>query len=171
MKKDILKKHAKEYQQHKRRLRQFISRNEDTLTEKEAPLVAAAEKSAWEKVDCLSCANCCKTMSPTYTKEDIHRIAGHLDMTPAAFKKKWLQFDKKSRDWMNASTPCQFLDLKTNMCQIYAVRPADCAGFPHFMKQPFKDYFYIHKQNIEYCPATLAMITKLEQLLQERKKK
>ncbi len=170
MNNNLLKRHAKDFQKNRKRLRAFITRNEDKMSEKDVPLVAEAEKAAWQKINCLDCANCCKTMSPTYTKADIDRISAHLGMTPAEFKKKWLYYDRENRDWMNKSTPCQFLDLKTNMCTIYAVRPDDCAGFPHFMKRPFKDYFYIHKQNIEYCPATMEMIKKLEELKKEQKK-
>lgn len=120
------------------------------------------DKEVWSQIDCLSCANCCKVMSPTYTKEDIKRIAVHLGMKPKAFKAKWLYLDKRDNDWMNKTRPCQFLDLKTNMCSIYEVRPVDCAGFPHLTKKPIADYFYIHKQNIEYCPATLLFVEKLK---------
>jgi Fe-S-cluster containining protein len=49
------------------------------------------------------------------------------------------------------------------MCTIYEVRPADCADFPHFHRRPSTDYFYIHKQNIEYCPATMLLIEKLKE--------
>src|SRR5688500_1304809 len=55
----------------------------------------------WQNVDCLSCANCCKTMSPTYTRKDILRISKHLGMSAKAFTEKWLQYDKKDGDWMN----------------------------------------------------------------------
>lgn len=64
---------------------------------------------------------------------------------------------------MNRSQPCQFLDLTTNMCSIYEVRPADCADFPHFHRRPATDYFYIHKQNIQYCPATMLLIENLKE--------
>jgi hypothetical protein len=63
---------------------------------------------------------------------------------------------------MNVKQPCQFLDLKTNMCSIYEVRPADCAGFPHLSKKKAVDYMHVHKQNIEYCPATFKMVEKLK---------
>ena len=120
------------------------------------------DKEVWEEVHCLSCANCCKVMSPTYTPQDIKRISAHLGMKPKDLKEKWLYKDKKSGDWMNQTQPCQFLDLKTNMCTIYEVRPVDCADFPHFLKKPQKDYLYINKQNIEYCPASMLMIEKLK---------
>lgn len=167
---NLLRHHAKEFQKNRKRLRQFITRNEDTISEKDAPLLADAEKTAWEKVNCLDCANCCKVMTPTYTKADIERISTYLKMTPTEFKKKWLVYERESRSWVNKSRPCQFLDLKTNKCTIYEVRPADCAGFPHLQKRPFKDYFYLHKQNIEYCPATLEMVKKFEELKKQQKK-
>ena len=34
----------------------------------------------FEEIDCLSCANCCKTTGPLYTEKDIERIAKHLRM-------------------------------------------------------------------------------------------
>jgi Fe-S-cluster containining protein len=119
------------------------------------------DKEVWEETDCLTCANCCKKMTPTFTNADIKRIAEHLKMTPDAFKAKWLYFDKKDGDWMNTKQPCQFLDLKTNMCNIYDVRPADCAGFPHFTKKQPVLYLHVHQQNVEYCPATYKMVEKM----------
>ena len=115
----------------------------------------------WKETDCLSCANCCKKMSPTYTFKDIRRISNHLGMTPAQFKAKWLYYDKKEGDWLNRSLPCQFLDLKTNLCTIYPVRPDDCAGFPHLAKRKMVDYMHVHKQNISYCPATFKLVEKM----------
>lgn len=165
----VVRKHHKKYEAGRKSLRNFITRAEKILSPKHAPMVQQAEDDAWKKIDCLSCANCCKTMSPTYTQADIKRISKHLGMTTAAFKKKWLYREEDTKDWMNVSQPCQFLDLKTNKCKIYEVRPADCAGFPHLNKQPYKDYFYIHNQNIEYCPATLAMLERLKELMAGKK--
>ena len=84
-------------------------------------------------------------------------------MRPKDFKEKWLYREKKGNDWMNKSQPCQFLDLKSNMCSIYEVRPLDCAGFPHLTKKPITDYMHVHKQNIEYCPATMLFVEKLKE--------
>lgn len=103
-------------------------------------------------------------MSPTYSNADIRRIAAHLEMTVEAFREKWLRKDREG-DWLNKSTPCQFFDLKTNMCGIYEVRPADCAGFPHLGKRKMVDYMHVHKQNIELCPATLKMVERMEEVV------
>ena len=146
---------------HKKSLRSFLTRLQKNVPRGIDRTVGLTEKEVWNEVSCIGCANCCKVMSPTYTAKDIRRIAGHLQMTPADFKQKWLYKDR-SGDWMNKSTPCQFLDLSTNMCSIYAVRPADCAGFPHLSKRRFEEFVHVHKQNIELCPATFRMIEKLK---------
>jgi Fe-S-cluster containining protein len=85
-------------------------------------------------------------------------------MTPKEFKEKWLEYDKEDKDWLNQQQPCQFLNLKNNMCSIYEVRPADCAGFPHLTKKKFTEYIHVHKQNVEYCPATYKLVEKMKAL-------
>jgi uncharacterized protein len=123
--------------------------------------ITALEKEVWKEIDCLSCANCCKTMTPTYNARDLKRISAHFKMTVADFKKKYLKQERGGeRDWMNKWTPCQFLNLDDNKCSIYAIRPDDCSGFPHLTKK-FKDYVHIHKQNVEYCPATHRLVEKM----------
>ena len=148
-----------------KQLKSFLSKLEkktpkglDQLTKKVSPEV-------WKEVDCLSCANCCKTMSPTFTPTDIKRIANHFEMTPAAFKEKWLVYDKKDNDWLNKLQPCQFLNMKTNMCSIYDIRPADCSGFPHLTKRKMTEYMHVHKKKVELCPATYKKVEKMQSLI------
>lgn len=142
-------------------MRRFLSR-----LEKQAPRgldakIAVLEKEVWAETDCLSCANCCKTMTPTFNAQDLKRISAHFKMTVEEFQHKWLRKEKGgARDWLNKTEPCQFLNLKDNKCSIYEIRPADCAGFPHLSKK-FKDYVHIHKQNVEYCPATYRLVEKM----------
>ena len=148
----------------RRRFRIFLSRIEKNPPKDLKLMAVEADRRAWAETDCLSCANCCKTMSPTYTPEDIKRIAKHLDMTPRAFKEKWLYKDKIG-DWMNVKQPCQFLNLTDNKCSIYEVRPADCSGFPHHDKKKTTDYIHVYKQNVELCPATYKWVEKMMELM------
>jgi uncharacterized protein len=152
----------------KRRFRLYLSRLEKNPPKNLPSIAALADQQTWKEVDCLSCGNCCKTMSPTYTLADIKRIADHLGITAAAFKEKYLYKDKTDGDWMNVQQPCQFLNLSDNKCSIYEVRPADCAGFPHHHKRKMADYMHVFKQNVEYCPATYKWVEKM-MLLTERK--
>jgi len=145
----------------KNSLRKFLSKLQKNPPRKLDDLTATVEKEVWREIDCLTCANCCKTMSPTYTAGDIKRISSHFDMAVPEFKEKWLRKERGTGDWLNKSTPCQFLDLDTNMCSIYEIRPLDCVGFPHLPKKKMVEYMHVHKQNLEFCPATYRMIEKM----------
>ncbi len=147
----------------KRSLRSFLTRIKNNPPRHLDILAEKIDMEVWKEIDCRSCANCCKTMSPTYNKKDIKRISSHLDMTAGDFKEKWLTFDKSDGEWINKQVPCQFLDPDTNMCGIYEIRPDDCRGFPHFTKKKMVDYIHVHRQNIELCPATFKMVERMQQ--------
>lgn len=152
----------------KGRLQAFVQRVDDFPPDNLDTICSESEIAVWNEIDCTTCANCCKRMSPTYTPADIKRIAAHLGMSIAEFKKKWLYREEEdTKDWLNVRMPCQFLDLNTNRCTIYEVRPTDCATFPHLAKKDMKDYFHVHRQNVAYCPATYHMIEKMMVLLPE----
>ncbi|MEO5646973.1 MAG: YkgJ family cysteine cluster protein [Chitinophagaceae bacterium] len=142
-------------------MRSFLTKTENNPPRKLDEMLVNIDREVWVETSCLSCANCCKTMSPTYTPKDMRRISAYFQMSPQQFKDKWLYLEKK--DWMNVSKPCQFLDLTTNMCTIYEIRPLDCSGFPHLLKRKMTDYMHVHRQNIEYCPATYKMVEKLKE--------
>jgi uncharacterized protein len=149
----------------KTQFRRFITKLENNPPRGLHKMIDEVDKQVWAEIDCLTCGNCCKKMTPTFTVSDLKRISAHFEMTPAAFKEKWLVYDKKGDDWQNKKQPCQFLNLTDNKCSIYSIRPADCAGFPHLTKKKAIDYIHIHKQNIEYCPATYKMVEKMKLLM------
>ncbi len=159
-----LKSFKKKVVLNKRAFRSFLTRLENKPPRGLDKIPEAIEPEVWKEVDCLSCANCCKVMTPTFTVKDIKRISAHFDMTPAAFKEKWLMYEKRDGDWQNKKQPCQFLNLKDNKCSIYEIRPEDCSGFPHLSKKKMTDYMHVHKQNLIYCPATYTMVEKMKAL-------
>lgn len=116
---------------------------------------------AFRVIDCLDCGNCCRSMTPTFTRRDIIRISHHLGMEYQEFIKTYLKKDHENKDWINKKMPCQFLNLKDNKCSIYEVRPRDCSGFPHTDRNDFKHYSKSHKQNIMYCPITYYVVENL----------
>lgn len=159
----LLRNFKRQVKKYRSIYRRFLTKMEKQPPRGLDKIAAETDKEVWKEVDCLACANCCKTMTPTYTPADIKRIASHLKMTADEFKNKWLYKERSTGDWMNKKTPCQFLDLKTNMCAIYAVRPADCAGFPHHTKKHFKEWVHVYKQNVEYCPATFKLVERMKE--------
>ncbi|MBL0130686.1 MAG: YkgJ family cysteine cluster protein [Chitinophagaceae bacterium] len=142
-------------------MRRFLTKLEKNPPRGLDKKITALEKEVWQETDCLTCANCCKTMTPTFTNKNMKRISAHFNMTVTEFQTKWLKREKGGdRDWLNKKEPCQFLNMKDNKCSIYEVRPADCAGYPHLSRK-FNDFVHIHKQNVEYCPATHRLVEKM----------
>jgi len=149
----------------KRSLGEFLDKLDKKVPVDMEQLVAETDASVWQEVDCTTCANCCKTMTPTFTPTDIKRIAAHLNMDTASFKKKWLKKEADSGDWVNTTQPCQFLE--DNKCSIYEVRPSDCAEFPHHNKKPFDAYNDTFKANLIHCPATLLLVDRLKKRVEQ----
>lgn len=160
--KQIVTQFKKEVKRKKRKLTTFLTKLEKYKIKELPSIRAEADAKAWSQTNCLACANCCKAMTPTFTPTDIKRIAPHFKLTVAEFKAKWLTYDSKEKDWVNVKQPCQFLNLSTNMCNIYSKRPADCAGFPHHHKKNIDDYNHVYKQNLSYCPATLRWVENMK---------
>lgn len=157
MEKINLKLFRKKVADNKSVFRRFLTKLQNNPPRGLDMFALAADGEMWKQTDCLSCANCCKTMSPTYSRADMVRISAHIGMTLDQFQKKYLRKDADG-DWINKTLPCQFLNLKDNKCSIYEVRPRDCAGFPHHTRKRMVDYMHVFKQNIEYCPATYKIV-------------
>ena len=145
----------------------FLNRLKKDPPRKLQSIAIKAASNVWDEIDCLSCANCCKTMTPTYTSADIKKIASYLQISTGEMKKKWLKKERGTGNWLNKTTPCQFLDLGTNKCKVYEVRPADCAGFPHLTKKKFVDYLHVHQQNLDECPATFRMVERMNEMVEK----
>ncbi len=160
-----LKKFSAKAAQKKEALTDFLNKLDTLVPEDMDALVAREDAKVWEKVDCMSCANCCKTMTPMYKKSDIKRIAAHLKLKPKDFIAKYLTKEEGSELYMNATLPCTF--LVDNKCSIYEVRPDDCAEFPHHNKTPFDLYNDTYKNNLVYCPATLMLVDRLKNKIEK----
>jgi len=141
-------------------LTRFLKQLDELVPDDFQQIVDEANVAMWKETDCMSCANCCKTMSPTFSTKDVSRMSAHLGMTPKAFRDKWLYKEEGTGDWMNKQQPCQF--LVDNKCSVYEVRPLDCAQFPHHNLQPFDLYGDTYAANIMHCPATLSLVDKVK---------
>src|SRR4028119_2310898 len=84
----------------------FLQRLDEIVPEGFEELVTTKDAETWAEIDCTTCAHCCKTMTPTYSPEDVKRIAAHVGITPQAFRAKWLYKEAETGDWMNREQPC-----------------------------------------------------------------
>ncbi len=118
----------------------------------------------FDKFDCLTCANCCKTTSPIFTNKDISRIAKHLKIKEQQFIFTYLQKDED--DFMVLKqAPCTFLDETDNTCIIYDVRPKACSEYPHTNRKKFIQLTHLTLKNTEVCPAAFNIIEALQKRL------
>lgn len=117
---------------------------------------------AFAKVDCLSCAACCKNYSPRFKTPDIKRISKHLKLKESVFIETYLNLDAEG-DYVVKSTPCAFLG-SDNYCSIYEVRPSDCSRFPYTNEDVFIKRQNITLKNASFCPAVFTVLEKLKTL-------
>jgi len=113
----------------------------------------------FSKIDCLTCANCCKTTSPIITEKDLERISKFLKMKPVKFIKQYLKKDTDGL-WMFQQTPCVFLDAD-NYCLIYDIRPKACREYPHLDRKKNNQLLDLHTKNASICPAVFDALTHL----------
>lgn len=113
----------------------------------------------FKKIDCLSCANCCKTTSPVFRAIDIKRIAKKLKVSEQYLIRTYLKIDE-DQDYVLQSSPCAFL-YKDNTCQIYDVRPAACREYPHTNRKNMYQILDLTATNSLICPAVSLIIQKI----------
>lgn len=114
----------------------------------------------FEEMDCLDCANCCKTTSPIFYENDIDRAAKALRVKPGDFVEKYLRIDE-DKDYVLKSSPCPFLDSE-NYCGIYENRPKACREYPHTNRKKMVQVMELTYKNTMVCPAVLEMVERLK---------
>jgi uncharacterized protein len=128
-------------------------------------VVHALHDKAFEEIDCLKCANCCKTTSPIFYMKDIERTAKHLKMKSKNFIEKYLHIDE-DKDYVLNVAPCPFLGSE-NYCLIYESRPTACREYPHTNRKRFFQILDLTYNNASICPAvakvTEGLLKKFEQ--------
>ena len=156
---DILHNWEKKSKENAKAYRTLLKRTNKNVILKELDDLT---EQAYEAVDCLSCAACCKNYSPRFKQQDIKRIAKSLNMKERDFELTYLVSDE-DHDFVLQSKPCPFLE-KDNKCQIYDVRPSDCQRFPYtdedvFIKQPA-----LTLMNASFCPAVNVVLERLMEI-------
>jgi len=114
----------------------------------------------FQEMDCLECANCCKTTSPIFYQTDIERVAKALRMKPGDFIEKYLRIDE-DKDYVLKSSPCPFLD-SDNYCSVYADRPKACREYPHTDRKKMVQIMDLTHKNTLVCPAVFEMVERLK---------
>jgi uncharacterized protein len=118
---------------------------------------------AFEKIDCLQCANCCKTTSPIFYQQDIERVAKTLRMKIPDFISQYLHVDGDG-DYVLNSSPCPFL-AGDNACIVYESRPTACREYPHTNRKRMYQILDLTLKNTSVCPAVFEIVEELKKSL------
>jgi Fe-S-cluster containining protein len=142
--------------EHQKQYKQFLQRADKNKVLRQLPDL---HEEAFEKIDCLECANCCKNYSPRFKMPDIKRISKFLGMKEGELIDNYLVMDNEG-DYVTRQKPCPFLG-SDNFCSIYEARPSDCHRFPYtdediLLKRPL-----ITLKNSTFCPIVYFVLEKL----------
>ncbi len=147
--KNLALKKQKEHKKFLDSLKKKPPKNLDYITQESHDIV-------FNEINCLYCANCCKTTGPLYTEKDIERIAKHLRMKPSDFETKYLRIDEDN-DKVLQNLPCFFLN-EDNTCSIYDVRPKACREYPHTDRKKVYQINNLTIKNTIICPAAFTWL-------------
>ena len=85
--------------------RQFLQRADKNKVLKQLPPL---HEEAFEKIDCLQCAACCKNYSPRFKTPDVKRISKHLGLKESVFIDTYLNVDEEGDFVVKKKRPVRF---------------------------------------------------------------
>lgn len=148
----------KQSAEHQKQYKQFLQRADKNKVLKQLPTL---NDEAFEKINCLSCAACCKNYSPRFKGPDIKRISKVLGMKEMDFISTYLRMDEDG-DYVVTTRPCPFLG-EDNLCSIYEDRPSDCHRFPYTDEDVLLKRPAITLKNSTFCPIVFYVMESLVQ--------
>jgi len=150
---NLAKNHLKENKILVKKLKKSKPKNLDNI-------VHQLHNNVFDEIDCLTCANCCKTTSPAIYERDIDRLAKHLKIKPSKLISQYLKIDEDN-DYVFQSAPCPFLRAD-NYCSVYESRPLACKEYPHTNRKRFYQVLDISLKNTAICPAVASIFEQLK---------
>ena len=146
--------------QEKENNRKFLGKLKKRVPKNLDEEVHTLHEQVFSEINCLDCANCCKTTSPIFYNRDIERLAKKLKMKSSDFIEKYLHIDE-DQDYVLNAAPCPFL-LPDNYCSVYEDRPNACREYPHTERKKFHQILDLTFQNTLVCPAVYEIIKRLK---------
>lgn len=121
----------------------------------------------FDEIDCLACANCCRSLGPRLTDKDIEKMASATRSKPSEVVEQYLRIDEDG-DYVFRSMPCPFL-MEDNYCMIYENRPKACREYPHTDRKRFYQIHSLTVKNAETCPAVFELLERFRKLSMKSK--
>jgi Fe-S-cluster containining protein len=122
----------------------------------------------WKRIDCTTCAHCCRSLQIVVDNADIRRLAERLGMTPGQFSHRYVRV-AEDRTKHFASMPCPFLG-SDNRCTVYEDRPLACREFPLLHNEGFRRRTLTMMENTAVCPIVFNVWQRLKKRLWTRRR-
>jgi Fe-S-cluster containining protein len=160
-----IRKLGEEKEEENFRFRQFLKTRCNLEPDEIDARVFDLTRRVWAGIDCTSCANCCREVKPTFSEEEVGRVARRIGMERQQFIDTYLErADADSENtWQTRTTPCSF--LKENLCSVYEDRPADCNGYPYLYRPDFVFRTMGMIERTLTCPIVYEVLEELKQSL------
>lgn len=133
-----------------KKLRQHMSRH--NFVERKLKAIA---QNVEKEIDCLECANCCRTATARLIDRDIDKVAKAAGMKRDRFLRECTEMSEdEGRILKRTEAGCVFLN--GNECLVYEGRPASCEDFPHLVRGPgsLMHRMWAMPERATYCPIT-----------------
>jgi len=133
-----------------KKLRQHMSRH--NYVERKLKIIAQDVEA---QIDCLECANCCRTATARLVDRDIEKVAKAAGMKVDRFLRDCTEMTAdEGRILKRTEAGCVFLN--GNECLVYEGRPASCQDFPHLVRGPgsLMHRMWVMPERATYCPIT-----------------
>ena len=138
--------------------KRFYQKNKKKLESMDVQIHAFHAKVS-AKINCLECANCCRSLGPRITDKDIERIAKALRIKSIDVISKYLKTDEDG-DTVFKKMPCPFLG-SDNFCSIYEDRPKACREYPHTDRKRFFQLYNLSVKNAYTCPIVFEVMEEI----------
>ncbi len=161
---DALRSNLDRGERNKKSNRKFLLNLKKMPEKKLDALFHEEHDAAFEQIDCLDCANCCKTTSPIFRDRDIDRLAKHLRIKSSQLVEQHLHMDADG-DYVLNTSPCTFLN-DDNTCSVYEYRPNACKEYPHTDRKKMSQILELTHKNTLVCPAVEQIVEKIKKGLQ-----
>lgn len=136
----------------------YYKKNKKALMKSDRQIYALHEIHA-NRINCLECSNCCRTLGPRLLPGDVEQLAKTLRMKTPAFISQYIRTDEDG-DMVFKSMPCPFLGTD-NYCAVYESRPKACREYPHTDRRNFYQIFNLSVKNAETCPIVFHVLNDL----------
>ena len=160
-----IRKLAQEKEDENWRFRTFLKGQCHLKSDEVDRRVFAITRHVWAGIDCTSCANCCRQVKPSFSEEEVERLARRLGMKRRPFIERYLERAEVESDnpWQTRTKPCPFLE--DNRCSVYEDRPADCSGYPYLYKPALVSRMMAMIERTSTCPIVYEVMEDLKKSL------